>query len=314
MKAAIPARPSLFAVLCNFASICLTLEISRLLNVNYQNGNFGPPVKVSRANAFGIIAELSRATQAESWAREMNVFLNGDQGVHPDVVEFHTMGDMPEDLANNNFMKSLSTEEELELQESSYFAVYEEMSVKSLKPLHNATFGHAEATHPLSHRTELNNMEDMSAWSNEITVNWSWGIKFLFQAVVLEKSSGENVEGDEWRLWPFAQPDMNNRLIDVDRFLWNHENPSKHQIIPKIFGNRGLNFHNQNVCSVPCIVKPMEEDDAGLPLISMVESGDKDMTFRGTAAHKCNLTETEKCHFALTVRLLSALCCCFSDS
>ena len=236
----------------------------------------------------------------------MRKFTREKKGIHPDVVEFYTMGDLPENLARTTFMQSLDDEVQDNRIEK-YFKIAKGRADDKAKVVVKTFYGFQ----PAEDDHTLRGSEDTcSAFADAIEVSWTWGMKFLFQAVALQKMSGDDAkEGKGWRLWPFAQPDLNNRQIVVDDYLWNHNKPTKEQMIPSIFESTGNNFSNQKVYSVPYIVKAKENNDGGQPLISMVESAEASSTFDGTRAFRCTEEEMNQCYHALVVRSSLPLLC-----
>lgn len=266
---------------------------------------------MTRNIALGIINEIADAAGAVAWKDEMILYMKKNNAVHPDVIEFYTMGDMPEKLDQTDFMGKLTDTIEEKMMKN-YFKPFREAAdpdAPSPKPLAEPKYSYRQGRNHLSSETIVDNIQDVSSYTDEIDVVWTWGMKYLFQAFSLQRSETKGEDGvKEWRLWPFAQPNLNNRQIDIDQYLWNDKDPTTEQMIPCIFKKTGNNFSSQQVYVVPYIVKPyvapknVGDFEPGIPLMAMVEGVGDDLVFDDLSAFKCTRAEMANCYRALTVR------------
>jgi hypothetical protein len=262
-----------------------------------------------------MIMEISWAAEAPEWEKEMLKFMRTKKGVHPDVVDFCSAGDMPPDLTQNTFMKPFGTDQKEDL-EKNYFGLFKPNQVPGTARPKNNIPGKKDLTHATKDwnntLASVGKVETCGICTDTIDVNWSWGMKFLFQAIALQKSTfdKEKQKDDKWRLWPFAQPHMNNRLIDVEEKLWNEKDTTTQQMIPTVLSGEGINFDTQKAFSVPCVLQPHSDDDRGWPLCSMTKGPGDDETFHRNSAFKCTKDKMAACFSALTVRLRSSSLSC----
>eukprot|EP00978_Attheya_sp_CCMP212_P028743 scaffold100161_cov35-Attheya_sp.AAC.1 len=211
---------------------------------------------MKRSTARGTTFEIGIAADHPAWKDKMMSFMEQHQAVHPDVLEFCTMGDMPAAEAMSSHMKKRGgANEDMKARVQEHFDCLEKQRTQRAsgkKTSIEGKHGFKESSRGLTGKDKILQSEDCSALADEIAIDTSWGVRFLFQAFSLRKI------GKEWRLWPFAQPDMNNRQINIDKFPWDEDNPTAEQTIPAIFKNKSSGFSTQQVCSVPCITQPAQ--------------------------------------------------------
>lgn len=275
-----------------------------LLPVRYPDNRIGEQWSLRRDTAKGMIIEITSAAESFTWARDMTAYMDRYNAIHPDVLEFYTMGDMPTDPDGLNNWTTYEEKSEIARRVEQYFkGLIHRAGIPRKTKLHRE-FAFRDADRALSGNDLISSAENCALFTDEITIQTTWGIRFLFQAFSLRKI------GDEWYLWPFSQPNMNNRQINVDQFLWNHksQSPSMDQMIPAIFGKTTRELSTQQVYCVPYITEMARHDDGGMPLGAMIDgvsSTDEDeFKFDDVHAFKCTRKHLEDCFKVLTVRLL----------
>jgi hypothetical protein len=250
-----------------------------------------------------MIAEIAKAGLAPKWESQMIIYMHEKVGVHPDVFEFYTMGEhLPENLRDQPFTEG----DPLARQNMKNLFVHIKNCVKRMKSkkvepqvLDDTYWDLKVGGHQRLPNVRPSSIEDFSSLITEYTTQWSWGMNYLFQAFALREREEEN-----WCLWPFAQPDFNNREIDVN-LMWD-EAGTKETFMSVIFEKEETNFESQPVYSVPYIPCPT---GPGIPLLAMVNGarrgvGDNDKSFRNVGAQKCTLAEMDRCLMAITVGIL----------
>lgn len=279
--------------------------------VKYPGDRVGPPLNLSLNNAFGIIREIALAGTAPAWETEMSAYIKKHKAIHPDVIEFYSMGDMPLGEDGTPSMRSnwMSDDSGPTVDFDAYIQTLKKAA--DMKEVENR-FHLKKADQLLTADNNIATIVDCSQFAHEIRVSWTWGMRFLFQGFSLRKQgAGKKAE---WHLWPFTQPDMNNRQINVDQYLWNELNPTPDQMIPQIFEKGGNEFSIQGVYSVPYIIQTAEADDGGIPLHGMVEGvsldDSDDFKFSDLSALKITEDAMDQCFEALTVRLLFSSISC----
>jgi hypothetical protein len=135
-------------------------------------------------------------------------------------------------------------------------------------------------------------------------------MKFLFQRFALREVHTSTSKPAEQYLWPFCQPRLNNRFIDVPSFLWNPADVSSEKMIPSIFKKTETGFDSQAVYSTPFAVHKSSSEEANnldkACLGAMVEGTQStddfnDLVFSNLIADKCGVADMEKCYMAMVV-------------
>lgn len=272
--------------------------------VTYGPGEVGYAFKLSRQAANGIVKELAAAGVAPKWEKQMLDRIRNKNSINPDVLDFFTMGDVSFDPENDKIQSldknPAGTKARMEAFKAKFKA--EEMP-KEPKVVLSPFFLDPATAPPFKKNSNLDPGVDLSSMMNEVTFSWPWSLKFMFQRFTVRELG----EGDEqfWNLWPFTQPDLNNRQIDVANFLWDPKAKDK-RMIPTLLKDFGIDFDSQTAYSVPYQVLQSPSDGSAANLVAMVSGtqGDEqsnDMVFSDLAAKKCGLEEMDRCFKAMTV-------------
>jgi hypothetical protein len=245
-----------------------------------------------RGVALGMILEIAKAGLAPKWETEMLTYMKDAYAVHPDVFEFYTMGDHPTDPLTPN--EPFIQDDPLERPPMKIFFDVVESLVTTKRVITADGFNLRVCPVPREPGKAVRDIEDFSTRLDEITLQWSWGMKFLFQAFAVRDDEDNN-----WCLWPFAQPNFNNRHIAPD-LMWNH-NENTETFMSVIFEKQETNLESQPAYSVPYEACP--DEDEGLPLVAMLEGmhGKDTLTFDDLRARKCSVWAMEKCFKAIMV-------------
>jgi hypothetical protein len=256
----------------------------------------GLDCSLPRGVALGMIREIANAGFAPPrWFHQMLKSLNDDK-VDPNVFEFYTVGDCTLSQETQPFISNRSNPsiDDFQVYVKSSLDKVQIEDAQQCEPnqhtMHRATVAR-EPNEPFKESADFSSMMDQT------TLQWSWGMKFLFQAFAVRESAP-----NEWCLWPFAQPDFNNRHVELNR-MWN-EDDNKETLMSMILSKEETNFESQPVCSVPHVA--CTGANGGVPLIAMVEGTESDpsLVFEGLRAHKCTLDEMKKCFKAIMVGFL----------
>jgi hypothetical protein len=138
---------------------------------------------------------------------------------------------------------------------------------------------------------------------HEIALNWTWGMKHLFQRFALRAERSFEQE-EVWHLWPFMQPKVNNRDIDVSA-LWDPKTTNS-KFIDTVFEKDETGFETQGACSTLCSVTSKGTEDGGEPLEAMTNGASSsvhhnDLEFKNLSAKECTLADIDKCCLAVVV-------------
>jgi hypothetical protein len=274
------------------------------LPIEYPGDDFGTPLKVKRSVAIGIIHEIGQAAIAPKWQKEMLRHVNEKKSVPSDVLEFYTMGDFPVYEEDTLGVKGFSTKETT----AAVMKIRDKVNAMTREELdtHNET---EYAYNPPDKGFEDYSVgnKDFSKYMNEIEVQWTWGMKFLFQRFTLRSDTAS-----KWRLWPFMQPKVNNRDIDV-KVLWDPETTSP-TLIDAVFKKQDTGFETQGAYSTLYSVKTASRGDGGVPLEAMVNGTScrtecDDLQFKNLSATKSKMEDIDQCYFAIIVSSLEASKC-----
>ena len=82
------------------------------MNVIYALGAVGVPRQFEKGTALGIIDEIAAAGVAQEWKQAMYDYINTQNGIHPDVLEFSEMGTLSQ-LPETEVRVSVPEEKEL---------------------------------------------------------------------------------------------------------------------------------------------------------------------------------------------------------
>jgi hypothetical protein len=291
--------------------------LQRRLPVTYSKKGFGIPLKFSPETARGIIKELADAALAPAWEKDMLAIVAKNH-IHQDVVNFYSMGEIISGIGDKMKPFNQTTEEAKadakDLTEVTQQKVDSEtvniLRITSDYELANLSFeemdlGESEPSH--------------KEFMDQVGMNWTWGLKYIFQRFSLRKVSEVQPNGTpikrvgvletervDWRLWPFTQPPLNNRSIDVPAFLWNAKNTQQMGMIRTIFQKKGTGFDSQTAYSVPYTFRASDKSQSEEYLVAMVEGTQSsvernDLVFEDLSASTCNLAQMGLCFKALYV-------------
>jgi hypothetical protein len=272
---------------------------SDMLDVSYDNNTLGQALKLPRGIALGMIEEISKAANAPKWENQMLASLSENR-VESYVFEFYTMGDADIDSPQSpsRYCKAAPVIDVFVEKFHTYIEslVFERddknatLLLLEQHTVHQATISRQPNEH-------LNEETDFSARMDQITLQWSWGMKFLFQAFALREFKDKT-----WCLWPVAKPDFNNRQIELP-IIWQ-DDPQFGTMMSTIFNKPETNFESQPVYSVPYQVDGVKAK--GVPLTAMMEGvkgeGNESLEFQDLRAQKCTLKKMNFCFKAIMVR------------
>jgi hypothetical protein len=287
----------------------------------YPENEAGLPLTISRQTAKGMVKELSSAGFAKKWEFEMLAMIDKDK-VDSQLLKFYTMG---EQHLSNHGMGVGKSHEVREIQrlndvtladsKTKSLAVREKVESQcSPKPI-ESVFNTNDLLKPADTEYQVDLVgrrnTDYSTMMEEISVTWTWGMKYLFQRFTVRTVTSTPVKGPEESkhyLWPFSQPPVNNRNIDVAGYMWDEESHTK-KLIETIFTNVEPGFDSQAVYSTPFSVRrPTAKDKNGEHafLEAMVEGTqtldtDNNLIFSDLIAQQCSLLDMQKCYKAMVV-------------
>ena len=291
--------------ICSSIYHCLTPTCGcfSILNVVYPGDSFGLPLKVTKSVIVGIITEISRAAVAPKWERQMLDHLSTKGNVDPQVIEFYLMGKRPDSDVNAVGVKGFKTEKVAEKVKDTVEAV-RTMSIDSPGEDHYKTEKARSDFDPKKNQFDYVEADfDFSSCLNQLTIRWTWGMKFLFQRFTLRKDVK-----NKWHLWPFMQPKVNNRDIDVTKLYNTKSNDST--FIEAIYTKQEIGFDVQAPHCTLYSLKPSTHDQSlGTHLEAMVNGPScsesrNDLEFKDLTAGICTLDDMDKCYQAIVVSYL----------
>jgi hypothetical protein len=291
--------------------------LQRPLPVIYSKDGFGIPLKFTPKTAKGIIKELADAALAPAWKKEMLAIVT-KKHIHQDVVNFYCMGEIS--TGSGDKMKPFNPDPEEAKQDAKALTheIQKKVDSKTVNIL-RVTSDYELAKSPFEFMDPDESEPFHKEYIDEVGMNWTWGLKYLFQRFSLRKVSPVRPNGTpinrvgvaatdrvDWRLWPFTQPPLNNRSIDVPAFLWNAKNTQHMGMIRSIFQKMGTGFDSQTAYSVPYTIQASDESQSEEYLVAMVEGTQSsveknDLVFQDLSASRCNLAQMGLCFKALYV-------------
>jgi hypothetical protein len=282
-------------------------ESSDTLSIKFGEDAFGKQVKLSMSSAKGIINELSMAALAPGWKSEMLQFIEENNAMHPDVIDLYTMGDLNLDDKTSKIVsfRSLPVKQKNRVDAFQAEVHLQSKNRKDFPISLYSTFKYSKGE--LKNTHSIPDLKDLSSMMDECNFLWTWGMKSLFQRCAIRKIGGK------WHLWPFAQPPVNNRKIDVEKYLWNEVHPKKQTMMKSILTTPETGFDSQTAYSIPYCAAPVPADETEQPgpedciyleaMVAGVRDGDSgdEFIFKDLKAFTCRLTHMEECFEAFVV-------------
>jgi hypothetical protein len=275
------------------------------LNVVYPEGSMGHPCKLSLMTAQGIAGELSKASLSFGWANQVKRKMISDAAIDQTVIDFYTMGQY-QDLPPQKLFDTNPNKTEARMKET-----VEKLSKMTPGTYRLSTYkgrySYVQASESFDPKHSTPNECDFGSMMHEITLSWSWGMKILFQRFAIRKVMNDGTDKHTWHLWPFTQPGLNNRVINVPSFLWDRANPNHPKLIPNIFNAVEGDLDSQTCYSIPYTVRKHrqgETDDCKLTAMIEGKSSTQkfhDLEFNDLSAFSPNLDDMAKCFRSLYV-------------
>jgi hypothetical protein len=259
------------------------------------------------STAYGVVHELALAATSPRWEKEMKKQM-AKNSINPNVIEFYTMGDYLELPPVKLFDPDPKfTKERIS---TSMEALKKKADQMVKMTLDTQRYGFHKAEKKFDASDHLETDSDYSTMMDEITLTPSWGIKMLFQRFAIRKVYSHTTKTYTWHLWPCTQPGINNRAIDVNSFLWDHNSPAQPKLIPNLFKAVDLELDSQACYSIPYSVRQHERDAANeCSLTAMVEGQSSstefdDKIFTDLSAYMADLKDMDRCFKSLYVSML----------
>jgi len=261
-------------------------------------------LKISKETAHGIISEIASAANAPKWKSMMEGIIRQSKEVHPQVIDFYTMGD-------ESFNPSLGTAKSFNpdpQKTQERVQHFKEWVSSHGNDLSHSTFKACSNDFNSEDEGAQDAPRDYAGQMNEITHGCTWGVKFLFQRFAIRNIASPTVDG--WRLWPFAQPELNNRQIDLNAYLWEGE---KESMVTTALNAVETEFQSQAVYSTPYSVTWRQSQlDLSLPLTSMLSGTQAQVShderiFTSLLARQCDLLSVTNCWKSIMVSLPAQL-------
>jgi hypothetical protein len=275
------------------------------LGICYPENEFGLPVKISRSTVIGIVKEISSAGFAPEWEKAMLKKLE-NCSFPSQVLDFYTMGNL---TTNDDCgIKPYDTNPA----ETNRYAETVRALMKAKagvvdKPIYclDEKYLYKASTKEFDDEMEISNTTDHAECMEEISLNWTWGMKYLFQRFAIRETWGYQQGESDWHLWPFTQPQINNRDIDVDEFIWSSSN-KRTTMMKQMLTTRTTDFESQSAYCTPYTVHKITKMELDSCLGAMVEGTQKgahggEFIFKGLAAFKCSTSNADQLFKAFTV-------------
>jgi hypothetical protein len=289
------------------------------------HAGIGDVLRCHKSTAAGIITELADAAVAPKWKEAMMKHMKEKNTVHSDVFDFGSMGDNPRHNEGDQTVGVTPFGDPARAKRVTAFAEKIHDTCKNKPQVHlrastrDSKHNYKPSSSDFLHKAECAEHLDFSSCMEEIELKWTWGMKFLFQRFTIRRSSKKL---NEFLLWPFMQPKVNNRDMEVP-MLWKPTDSidREEKFVNKIFESNVAGWDVQGACSTPLSVRISRPDGPGSAhpesMVSGVDSsvnaseGNDDLVFRNLAMWRSTLEEMDKCYKAIVARCLDF--CCMLD-